>query len=385
MAPDDPAATAEGDFHRTPLPHLLVYIADRRLTGALFLKEPRGTEHVVRFEWGAPVRVAPGDQFALFGELLVEAGIVREEVVKGALATKGLLGDVLILTGHADADELESVASEQLVRRMVRLFGLPQDTSYRYFDGHAALADAAPGCRADLLRVLIEGLRAHPRAGFSLSKLLERFGDTPLHMHPDAQMDRFGFDEAELAVVSSILTDGPSFVDLLSSGVADAGVVRRVVYALLLTRQLDLGQKGSPLGFEDAPPPVALGRVNLASAIHRIGAAAPDPVGDGERAAVMPRTLRRRKRREKWDAQHGGAPMPNVPSVGGDPEEEPVSSDVIEIYTPGATTSGTHAAMPEADPDHEEEPVSDVIETSSPGGRLAAARDTGTEGPTGNS
>jgi hypothetical protein len=381
MALDDPAATAEGDFHKTPLPHLLVYIADRRLTGALFLKEPQGTEHVVRFEWGAPVRVAPGDHFAMFGELLVEAGIVREEVVQGALATKGLLGDVLILTGHAEADELESVASDQLVRRMVRLFGLSQDTSYRYFDGHVALADAAPGCRADVLRVLLEGLRAHPRSGLSLSKLLERFGDTPLRMHPDALLDRFGFDEAEMSVVSSILDEGPALVDLLSCGVADAGVVRRVVYALLLTRQLEVGQKSTPLGFEDTPPQVALGRVNLASAIHRIGAAAPDPVGDGERAAVMPRTLRRRKRRESWQAHHGDPPMSNAPSAGGDLEEEPVS-DVMEICAPGVDTSGTHAAVLALDPEHEEEPVSDVIETGPTGAR---ARDTGTEGPAGSS
>ncbi len=375
MAPDDPAATAEGDFQRTPLPHLLVYMADRRLTGALFLREPQGTEHVVRFEWGAPVRVAPGDQFAMFGELLVEAGIVREEVVQGALAAKGLLGDVLILTGHADADELESVASEQLVRRLVRLFALPQATSYRYFDGHPALADAAPGCRADVLRILLEGFRAHPRAGLSLSKLLERLGDTPLRLHPDAQLERFGFDAPESAVIASIVEEAPSFVVLLSSGVADAGVVRRVVYALLLTRQLDLGQKSLPLGFEDMPPPVALGRVNLASAIHRLGAAAPDPAGDGERAAVMPRTLRRRKRREEWAAQS----PPNVPIVGGDLEEEPVSSDVIEVCPPGADTSGTHAGKALPDPENEEEePVSDVIETG--GGR---ARDTGTGGPNG--
>ena len=33
----------------------------------------------------------------------------------------------------------------------------------------------------------------------------------------------------------------------------------------------------------------------LMPAVHRLGAAAPDPAGDGERAAVLPRTLRRRK------------------------------------------------------------------------------------------
>ena len=377
-------------------------MADRRLTGVLVLQEPQGLEHVVRFELGAPVRVAPGDQFAMFGEMLVEAGIVNEEVVHNALATKGLLGDVLILTGHAEADELESVASEQLLRRMVRLFGLSPETTYRYFDGSKALADAAPGCRADVLRLLIEGLRAHPRSGLPLSKLLDRFGETPLKMHAEARLDRFGFDEEEVTVVRAILEAQPSLVDLLASESADSGVVRRVVYTLLLTRQLDLGQKTLPLGCEDVGPPVTLGRLNLASAVHRIGAAAPDPVGDGERAAVMPRTLRRRRRREEWDAQRADDAIRGVPIVAGDPEDEMVSSDVIEIVqVPSAASSGTHPATrpsssaPEPPHDHDVEPVSDVIETghrhgeaslsgppsSRAGGELP--RDTGTEGSSG--
>jgi len=336
MPLDDPAATAEGDFRRTPLPHLLVYMADRRLSGALFLKEPQGLEHVVRFECGSPVRVMPGDGFALFGEMLVEAGIVREEVVRGALATKGLLGDVLILTGHAEADELESVASEQLLRRMVRLFALPPDTTYRYFENHDALAATTPGCRVDVLRLLLEGLRSHPRAGLSLSKLMERLGELPLRMHPDALLDRFGWSDAEAAVIQAIVDDRPTLVDLLSAGAVEASVVRCVVYTLLLTRQIDVGQKTMPLGHEETAPVVTVGRVALASAVHRLGAAAPDPAGDGERAAVMPRRLRRRKSRPE--------PIANVPIVAGDGEDEPVS-DVIEICAPTDATSAEESRI----------------------------------------
>jgi hypothetical protein len=325
MSPDD-LATAEGSLQRTPVPHLLVYMADRRLSGALFLKEPSGVEHTVRFEWGAPVRVESADRYALFGEMLVEAGVVSEDVVRGALATKGLLGDVLILTGHADADTLERIAADQLTRRLVRLFGLPGDTVYQYFDGHAALRDAAvPGCRGEVLRLLVAGLRAHPRSGLSISKLLEHFGDTKLRLHPDAVLERFGFDDAEACVATAVLMDRPTLVDLLSASVAEVSVVRRVVYTLLLTRQLDLGQKLPPLGVEETPPLVTLGRLHLSSAVHRIGAAAPDPAGDGVRAAVMPRTLRRRK---------GGAEA--APNMAIDGEEEPVS-DVVEIVpTPDA-------------------------------------------------
>jgi hypothetical protein len=330
MSLDDPA-TAEGDFLRTPLPHLLVYMADRRLTGALFLCEPDGTEHIVRFEEGAPAKVFSGDRYALFGELLIEAGVVEEQVVREALATKGLLGDVLILTGHAVPETLERIAAVQHERRVVRLFGLPSETSYRYFDGDPALAEDAGRvhCR-DVLHLIMAGLRSHPRSGMSLSRLLEKLGEARLRLHPDAALERFGFTDEEACVASAVLMDRPTFVDLLSTGVAESSVVRRVVYALLLTRQLDSGarqleggQKVLPLGAGDVAPAIAVGRVALVPAIHRSGAAAPDPAGDGERAAVMPRTLRRRKQ----------ATEPQQPGVGHDGEEEPVS-DVVEIGGP---------------------------------------------------
>ncbi len=282
-------------------------------------------EHVVRFEYGAPARVRPGDGHALFGQLLVAAGIVTQAVVDNALTMKGMLGDVLILTGHADSIALERTAVEQLEKRVVRLFSLPAETSYRYFDGHPALADTAgPPCRSDTLALLIGGLRAHPRAGLPLSRLLEVFGETKLRMHPDAVLERFGLTDEEASVATALLMDKPTFVELLSSGVASAEVVCRVVYALLITRQIDMGQKLPPLGAEDTPPPVAVGRVQLMPAVHRFGAAAPDPAGDGERAAVMPRTLHRRKTSSGVTA--------------GDCDEEPISdvteeptSDVVEV------------------------------------------------------
>jgi hypothetical protein len=338
MRPDDPA-TAEGDLRRTPLPHLLVYMADRRLTGALFLRDPEGTEHAIRFEWGSPVRVWPGDGYALFGELLVEQGVVSRDVVDNALATKGLLGDVLILTGHADGETLERVALLQHERRIAHLFGLPEATSYSYFDGHNALAEGAgPPCRGDVLRIIIAGLRAHPRACMSIARLMEKLNDVRLRMHHDAALDRFGWNEQEAKVAATVQRDRPTIVDLLASDVADTDTIRRVVYVLLLTRHLELGQRLPPLGVEETPPLVALGRVHLTPAMHREGAAAPDPSGDGERAAVQPRTLHRRKAAD--------TPSRPPPPPMSDLEDDPVS-DVVEIGAPRSSrprdtgTSGT--------------------------------------------
>src|SRR3954465_14033538 len=113
MGSDTPA-TAGGGLGRAPFAPLLVYAVDRRLTGALFLREPPSAgappvEHVVRFARGTPVKVRPGDGFARLGELLVEAGALSPETLVEALATKGLLGDVLLLAGCVERDRLEAM------------------------------------------------------------------------------------------------------------------------------------------------------------------------------------------------------------------------------------------------------------------------------------
>src|SRR5262249_33589761 len=95
----------------------------------------------IRLSQGAPVKVRVGDRDTRLGEMLVAAGAVSPSTIEDAVATKGLLGDVLVLTGSVDRDILERMAKRQFVRRMVRLFRLPKETSYRYSDGHDELID----------------------------------------------------------------------------------------------------------------------------------------------------------------------------------------------------------------------------------------------------
>ncbi|MCC6559299.1 MAG: hypothetical protein IT372_40770 [Polyangiaceae bacterium] len=296
-------ATAEGDLRRTPLAHLLVYAADRRLSGAMFLTDPAGLEHVIRFERGAPVKVRPGDGFAMFGELLIEDGLLSQRTLEHALATKGLLGDVLLLTGCVDAATLDWIAEIQFVKRMVHLFELPAETTYRYFDGHGALADwGGEPARVDLLAVLWAGLRDHGERSTRLPATLERLGDTPLRLHPAIEPGRFGFRQAELAVIARMREDAPPLAALIAAGVAPEAVVRRLVYMLAITRFLELlGAGALPVGVDEAAARAlslsgsqALARMTLRSVFYRVGAAAPDPAGDGERPPLSPRIGRRK-------------------------------------------------------------------------------------------
>lgn len=303
-------ATAEGDLERTPFAHLLVYAADRRLTGAMILNEPGGAEHVIQLARGAAVKVRPGDAYALFGDLLVEDGLVSRETVEAALATRGLLGDVLLLTGCVDAGTLEWVAEVQFVKRMVRLFSLSPETRYRYFEGHEALSawGGEPAC-VDPLALLWAGLREHGARSSRLGQTLVRLGAAPLKLHPALDPGRFGFRGPELHVIEQMQQATPTLEDLLASAIAPAEALRSLVYALVITRYVDLGNGALPVGASPSLRPGSapssqkqqtLGKMQLRPTLHRLGAAAPDPVGDGERA---PPSIRSRGRDPRAEPQ----------------------------------------------------------------------------------
>jgi hypothetical protein len=300
------AATAQGDLERTPFAHLLVYAADHRLTGAMLLNEPAGVEHVVQLAHGVPVKIRPGDDYALFGDLLVEDGLVPRETIDAALATRGLLGDVLLLTGCIDAVTLEWIAEVQFVRRIVRLFALPSATQYRYFEGSAVLSEwGGEPARVDLLALLWAGLRDHGARSTFLEPTLDRLGDAPLRIHPALDPGRFGFRDAEMAAIERMREAAPSLPELVGSGVAPEPALRCLVYALIITRYIELGPGGGcPVGARPSQRPGAadlrglaaagagqqpLGRVQLRPTLHRAGAAAPDPAGTGE---LPPRSVR---------------------------------------------------------------------------------------------
>ncbi|MEP7121327.1 MAG: hypothetical protein ABJE95_10475 [Byssovorax sp.] len=298
MGSDTPA-TAEGDLARTPFAHLLVYAVDRRLTGALFLREPpiagaSPIEHVVRLARGTPVKVRPGDGFARLGELLVEAGALSPETLVEALATKGLLGDVLLLAGCVERDRLEAVCESQFQRRMTRLFTLPAETTFRYCDGHVELLDyGGDPASVDALAIVWTGIKAHGGTRPIVDATLSRLGEMPLRIHPQATVTRLGLVDDEARVVAHLHACPEPFAALAARDLLAGERLRQLVYALAITRQLDVGSSSPPVGALEVTrtpsTPMAatsVARLQLKPTTHRIGAAAPDAAGDGERGAT---------------------------------------------------------------------------------------------------
>jgi hypothetical protein len=368
---EEVSASAEGELGRTPLAHVLVYALDKRLTGALFLSPHDAAEHVVRLVRGVPVKVRPGDRHSLLGEMLVAANAIDQATLEAALSTNGLLGDVLVLAGRVDRDVLESLAEQQFVRRMVRLFVLPPDTRYRYTDGSDELADyGGDAATVDPIELIWQGIRAHGEVSTKLGETLSRIATLPLPLHPQNTVFRFGATAPETEVIELLEAHPATLEELLGLDLAPPEIVCRLVYALVITRQLDLGTGATPLGTVDSgrpksssppprsspipgPPPAAaataVARLQLRSTVHRVGAAAPDQPGDGERggerrttqpSAVVPVRLDSPVQEPNvvCPPEAPGSPETpkesTAPTAGGSPREAPgvATSSVAELY-----------------------------------------------------
>jgi hypothetical protein len=286
--------SAEGDLGRTPFAHLLVYALDRSLTGALHLVDPAGVAHIVHLERGGAVRVRSSDGYALLGDMLVESGAVSRQLVEKALEAKGPVGDMLVLTGCLDRETLEQVADAQLLRRMLRLFDLPPETTYRYVEGERALDDqGGEPTSLDPLFVIWAGVRQHGDRSSMMEGTLAMWGDKPLRLHADAPIGRFAFEDQEQLLVDHLSATPSSIEELEAFDLVPPEVVRRLCYLLLIARQLELGGRTYPVGAtprsrtqqEDPSSGRAVGKLRLKRAVHRMGAAAPDPSGDGERSS----------------------------------------------------------------------------------------------------
>lgn len=252
------APTAQGSLEATPLGHLLVYGLDRLLTGTLVLEESTGRRHAIYFDGGGPSKAKVQDPVLFLGRVLVEQKAISEEVYERtlALATERgeLHGQVLLSEGLVDELALREGLREQLSRQVLWMFGLPPDTLFGYYDRQNFLERwGGEGVRAKPLALIWRGVREYAHAGH-LAEVLERFGDQPILLHVDAPIRRFRFDRREQSVIDVLRAKPQPLNELLARGLADPGYVRRLVYAMIITRQLESGIPGvEPIGVDEAP------------------------------------------------------------------------------------------------------------------------------------
>jgi curved DNA-binding protein CbpA len=282
------APTAQGSLEATPLGHLLVYGLDRLLTGTLVLEEPTGQRHAIYFDDGGPAKAKVQEPVLFLGRVLVEQKAITEDEYQRTLAlaieTGQLHGQLLLEQGLIDEHALREGLREQLARQVLWMFSLPPATLFGYYDRMNFLERwGGEGVRAKPLALIWRGVREYAHAGH-MAEVLERFGDQLILLHIDAPIRRFHFDRREQSIIDVLRAKPQPLHELLNRGLAEPAYVRRLVYAMVITRQLETGIQGvEPIGVDEAP---SSSRIPVANALPL------PPSNTSQRSSVSPDAAR---------------------------------------------------------------------------------------------
>lgn len=190
-----PAPVAEGDLQRTPFAHVLLHVLQRSLTGTLVIwpepgpdgARPRGQDRI-RFQQGFP----DAARF-LHNAVAMDRGLLplfTRINAPYAFYEADMLGSDGLLTGHVDPVALIT----------------------------ASLRGAA---RDD-----------------AIEHVLSRFGNAAVRVKPGTDLQRYGLNPKEAAIVNFMLASPDSVPSLIDSS-GNARLARRLLYLLTVTRALE--------------------------------------------------------------------------------------------------------------------------------------------------
>jgi hypothetical protein len=262
--------TARGTLAATPLAHVLVYMLDHALTGAVVFYEQDGYEHDIYFQHGIPAKVRLGRMVALLGEELILMGAMERAVLDNAVESARrlgvLIGEFLVGENLVSRDVLARALETQLLKKVAALANLPPETSYAYYRDMNTIAEW--GGREIALGGPLNPILATVRAWHDRARVratLSRIGKHPLVFHEEADLASMLLTPQEKLVIDTIRNESCSLPQLYKKKIADDEVVSSLVYTLAVTRQFAFkGQKKGPMATRSALPASAF--VGAASA-----------------------------------------------------------------------------------------------------------------------
>ncbi|WP_437815389.1 DnaJ domain-containing protein [Sorangium sp. So ce1078] len=347
--------TAEGTLARTPLVHLLVYMLDRRLTGTTCFIDPAGVRHGIFFSDGVPAKIWTGTIIAPLDRVILELGLLDEatlrETLRDITKRRVLHGRLLVSRGLLDRETVFGVLREQLVRKLIALYDLSPETRYAYYDGQNLLSSyGGPeliGCEP--LAVIMAGVRLHADDPL-IDATLDRIQSRQLGLHVEAEMKRFQLHRDEAAVIDLLRTRRMTLAELLGAGVAQERVVRLTIYALAITRHLDLGAPGRrPVGLggpgRERPSGAAPADAGQAPQREPAGAAARSPRPTSGSTMPGPRPARGEADGRASPRQTEDPPAPSS-RRSGSPFAEPLAPRRSTVPPPSGALDGRGAPLP---------------------------------------
>lgn len=244
--------TTEGTFAKTPLPNVLLYARERKMTGSFVVRNPAPTidqveddgvgESIVVMEGGLIVAVQLEHFAQNLAWVLHDRGQLTDDQfikVQQALDAPGAVElPTLLRLGAVDPTTLESALREQVRRKVVALFGNAQGTYAYYADVDLLGSDARARQPEDVFPIVWKGFRAARPAEAAMAAVFDKIGDRGLRLREGSEFERFEFGP-ELGLAPTQLRTAPSSIDQLMGLAPDRELVRAMIYLLALTKQIE--------------------------------------------------------------------------------------------------------------------------------------------------
>ena len=304
--------TTEGTFSKTPLPNVLLYAREKKMTGSFVVRNPAlfaggeeddGVgESLVVLEKGAIVGVRLPRFSQNLAWVLHELGLLTDDAfirVQQALdAPDAEEIPTLLRLRAADPSTLEIALREQLRRKVAALFGNAQGTYAYYSD--LDLLDPGEHARGpeDVFPIVWRGFQHSPPTEAAMAVVFDKIGQRGLRLREGHEFDRFEFG-VELGLAPAQLRTAPSSLEQLMGLSPDPALVRTMVYLLALTKQIE----AIPLAAVQPAPAIAVAVGSVPPKPRSEPTSAPPPSADGQVASVEQRTKEARvhlARMEHW-------------------------------------------------------------------------------------
>lgn len=189
---DEPIAT--GTLAKTPLPHLLIYLDQKQLSGTL----------------------------ALWPDVIPEDDKRQDRI--------------LLLKGRPVAGRLIEPA-KTLREGLLKLF-YRSEAPYAFYEANLlGSAEERLNGRVDPLSLIAESLRVTARDAV-VEDVLHRIGSTKLRMQPKVELARFEFVPEERALVELLMAEPANIDALCADSSLPRARARRVLYLLLITKSV---------------------------------------------------------------------------------------------------------------------------------------------------
>ncbi|HEY5959355.1 MAG TPA: J domain-containing protein [Polyangiaceae bacterium] len=246
------AAGNSATLESTPLLHLLVSMAERKISGTLSYETPERATGAVVFRQGTPRKASAIAPQSRLSDLLIEFGWLDLQAAAETYAMAVRQGEphgkVLLDCQLVDEAGLKRVLRQQLVRKLDWLAKRSPMTLVGVHEG-VDLLTSVPFGPDDIgcLSIIWELALSHVDEANKRS-VLSRVSRGPLKLHPASAPQLFGFGDEEMSLIERLRHVSMDLGSLFYQIDFPRKRAEALLYVLVLTRQLDLGDGRVPLG-----------------------------------------------------------------------------------------------------------------------------------------